>query len=130
MGVSASLLTFSYLIFARIHVPYMSKPNIHFYLTNEDNIPEVPLMSGTARSFVLLELMHVSKSLQEFIVTSIARKKRMDKLVHIMVPKGVSASTTQPVDKDKTVEDQVGNYNGDAVSEGSSDVGSSKNSKD
>lgn len=42
VGVSFSLLTFNYFMFARSHVPDISLSNIHFDLTIEDELPEVP----------------------------------------------------------------------------------------
>lgn len=52
-------------------------------------------MSGTVISNVLLELMLVSKSLQEVILTSTARKNKVEEMIQRMVPKGVKAFTTQ-----------------------------------
>ncbi|KAI5441859.1 hypothetical protein KIW84_011062 [Lathyrus oleraceus] len=127
VDATASPLMFSCHPFSRTHVPGMYLPNIHFDLTNEGHLPEVPQMFGIVKSNVLLELMQVSKSLHKVIVTSTTRKKRVDELIQMMFPKGVGASTTQPNGMDKTVEAQVGKDNGDVVSEGDSDVGSSTN---
>lgn len=130
MGATTSPLMFSYHPFARTHVSDIYLPNIHFDLTNEGHLPEVPQMFGIVKSNVLLELMQVSKSPHKVIVTSTTRKKRVDKLIQMMFPKGVGASITQPTGMDKTVEAQVGKDNGDVVSEGDSDVESSANSED
>lgn len=63
-------------------------------------------------------------------MTPITHKNRVDKLIQMMVPKGVGASLTHPADNGRTIEDHDGNVNGDVVSEGGSDVGSFVNFED
>lgn len=42
MGFRDNSVTFSYRLFVGTHVPDMYIPNIHFNLTNESDLPEVP----------------------------------------------------------------------------------------
>lgn len=97
--VGSSPLSFSYRLFSRSHVPYINVPNIHFDLTNEGERPEVPPLSGIAKSRVLLELMQVSKSLYEVIMTSTVCQNKADEMIKMMVPIGVKASTFQVTEK-------------------------------
>ncbi|CAI8596744.1 unnamed protein product [Vicia faba] len=99
VGIGSSPLSFSYRLFARSHVPDIFVPNIHFDLITEGELPKVPLLYGTSRSHVLLELMQVSKSLQEVIMNSTDCKSKVDDLIKIMVPKGVEASTSQAAEE-------------------------------
>lgn len=55
-GANVIPLTYSYRL-SRTHVLDMSIPNIHFDLTNEGDLPEVPPMSSTSKRNVLLDLM-------------------------------------------------------------------------
>lgn len=57
---------------------------------------------------VMLELMHVLKSLQEVIITSTVRKNKMDNLIKMMNPKGFKTSTSQDIEEDdgRNVEDK------------------------
>lgn len=104
----SSPLSFSYQLFAESHVLDIYVPNIHFDLTTKGELPEVPPLFGTYRSHVMLELMHVSKSLQEVIMTSIVCNNKVDELIKFMVPKGFEASTSQNVEEDdgENVEDE------------------------
>lgn len=70
VGVCASPLTFDYRLFGRINVPNISLSNIHFDMTIEGEILEVPPMFGIAKGDLLLEFMQVSKALQEIVMTS------------------------------------------------------------
>lgn len=51
-------------------------------------------MSGTTRRYVLLELIQVSKSLQDVILTFTSRNNKMDDLIKIMSTKVTKASTS------------------------------------
>lgn len=95
----------------------MSLPNIYFDLTTEDELYELPTMYGN----VLLELMHVLKSLQEVIMTSTFRKNKMDNLIKMMNPKGFEASTSQDIeeDDDRNVEDKEDLDDGEGSDSGS-----------
>lgn len=48
--VSVIPLTFSYPLFVGTCVPYIYIPNIHFDLTNEDELPELPPMFVAAEA--------------------------------------------------------------------------------
>lgn len=87
-------------MFIGIHVRDMSIPNIQFNMTNESDLPKVPLMFGTSKGNILLELMQVSKSLQEVIVASTTCKNVGDDLIKMMVPKDDGASTSQANDQE------------------------------
>lgn len=52
-------------------------------------------MPSTTISHVLLELVHVSKSLHEVILTSPTRKNKVNDLIKMMNPKRVETSTFQ-----------------------------------
>lgn len=66
-------------------------------------------MSEATRGHILNELTQISKTLQDIITTSIARKRNVDGLIHMMNPKVFLASTSQAIrnDVEKDVEKNV-----------------------
>lgn len=71
------------------HVPDILVSNINFDMTAEGELYQVPPLFSSSRSHVLLELMEVSKTLQEVITTSTFHKNKVDETIKIMVSKGV-----------------------------------------
>ncbi|KAI5416933.1 hypothetical protein KIW84_041797 [Lathyrus oleraceus] len=71
------------------HVPDILVSNINFDMTAEGELSQVPPLSSSSRSHVLLEFMEVSKTLQEVITTSTFHKNKVDEMIKIMVSKGV-----------------------------------------
>lgn len=97
--VPSILLNFSYSLFAGNHVLNIVLPNFPdfgiAYLTIGAKLPEVPYMSGAPRGHLLNEVMHVSKTPYDLIISSINRKSKIDDLIRLMNPKVFESFTSQ-----------------------------------
>lgn len=99
VSISSSPLNLSYKLFTGNHVPDIvlynfSEFGIVDWLTCV-NLPEVPPMLGYARWHVINELMQLSRTLQELILTSTTWKSKVNDLIKLMNPKVFETFTYQ-----------------------------------
>lgn len=101
IGFPPMLLSFSYKLFAKKHVPNIALPNIpnfdESHLTARYNVLEVSPMFMLVRSCLLNVLMRESKVLHEIISSSNTRKCVVEELIQMMNPEATSAFTSQVV---------------------------------